>query len=148
MKLYLLTEENGHVYGYDESGLMGEEYEVPDTFIENFSPRYKIVNNQIVEMSCEEFELLYPDLYVDPKKEEQEKLFKETQQDLLLQYLPDEQAIQFNMLYPEWVVGHEYRVDYTVRYGEDLYRCLQNHISTTDSSPLNDLSETYWKRLS
>lgn len=52
------------------------------------------------------------------------------------QTLPDEQAIEVQVLYPEWSGdGVEYKKDYKVNYNEVLYKVLQDHTSQADWTP-------------
>lgn len=52
------------------------------------------------------------------------------------QTLPDEQAIEVQVLYPEWSGdGVEYEKDFKVNYGGILYKVLQKHTSQADWTP-------------
>ena len=52
------------------------------------------------------------------------------------QTLPDEQAIEVQVLYPEWSGnGIEYEKDFKVNYGGVLYKVLQKHTSQADWTP-------------
>lgn len=52
------------------------------------------------------------------------------------QTLPDEQAIEVQVLYPEWSGdGVEYEKDFKVNYDGVLYKVLQKHTSQADWTP-------------
>lgn len=41
----------------------------------------------------------------------------------------DDEALNFKQFYPEWTVGFDYKKNWIIRYGEDLYRIGQDHTS-------------------
>lgn len=41
----------------------------------------------------------------------------------------DADAIEFKSIYPNWSVGVEYKKDWIVKYGDDIYRIGQDHTS-------------------
>lgn len=43
--------------------------------------------------------------------------------------LADDEAMNFKQFYPEWTVGVDYKKNWIIRYGEDLYRIGQDHTS-------------------
>lgn len=43
--------------------------------------------------------------------------------------LADDEAFNFKQFYPEWTVGFDYKKNWIIRYGEDLYRIGQDHTS-------------------
>lgn len=47
----------------------------------------------------------------------------------------DEQALDNILAYPKWVVGKSYVKDERIRYGNVLYKVLQNHTSQSDWTP-------------
>ena len=49
--------------------------------------------------------------------------------------LTDEQAVTVIDLYDEWAVGVTYKVDARIRYGEKLYKVLQEHTAQADWTP-------------
>ena len=49
--------------------------------------------------------------------------------------LTDEQAVEVIDLYDEWAVGVTYKVDTRIRYGEKLYKVLQDHTTQADWTP-------------
>jgi chitodextrinase len=58
--------------------------------------------------------------------------------------LPDTDAITAPELFPKWTIK-EYAVGDRVRYGDLLYKCLQNHTSQTDWTP--DVAVSLWVRV-
>jgi hypothetical protein len=55
------------------------------------------------------------------------------------QYLEDSDALEGKQLFPEWSVGAEYTTGCRVRYGDGLYKVLQDHTAqsawTPDAAP-------------
>lgn len=47
----------------------------------------------------------------------------------------DEAALENIYLYPQWVVGMDAVKDKRYRFGETLYKCLQNHTTQADWTP-------------
>lgn len=47
----------------------------------------------------------------------------------------DETALEQKWMYPAWMSGESYDVGERLRYGENLYRVVQAHISQTDWTP-------------
>ena len=43
--------------------------------------------------------------------------------------LTDDEAVTYISAYPEWQVGFDYKKDWIIRHGEDLYRIGQDHTS-------------------
>lgn len=56
--------------------------------------------------------------------------------------LDDEDALEAIELFPVWQSDTDYAVDVRVRYGEKLYRCVQEHTSQTDWTP--DATPALW----
>ena len=54
---------------------------------------------------------------------------------LQAQSLPDEAALEFVALYPEWIAGESYTVGQRVKYKGTLYKVLQGHVSQADWTP-------------
>ena len=59
--------------------------------------------------------------------------------------LPDEQALQVEALYPEWIVGGKYAEDDIRRYKGDLYRSLQASTGAAEHTP--DIATSLWKKI-
>ena len=49
--------------------------------------------------------------------------------------LDDETALDVTVLFPEWAVGKSYTLDERIRYGENLYKCVQAHTSQEGWNP-------------
>lgn len=56
------------------------------------------------------------------------------------QYLPDDVAVNSIDLYPKWGESTNYTVGSRVRYGDNLYRCLQEHFWQFDWTPFDAVS--------
>ena len=54
----------------------------------------------------------------------------------------DEQALENIYLYPKWAEGLEVKVDERYRYGDTLYKCVQQHTTQADWTP--DVSPALW----
>ena len=54
--------------------------------------------------------------------------------------LVDEDALKAVELFPKWAEGTDYEIGIRVRYGNDLYKCLQNHTSRSDWNPVDAIS--------
>lgn len=54
---------------------------------------------------------------------------------LQAQSLPDEAALEFVALYPEWIAGQTYTAGQRVKYKGTLYKVLQGHVSQDDWAP-------------
>lgn len=54
---------------------------------------------------------------------------------LQAQSLPDEVALEFVALYPEWIAGESYTAGDRVKYRGVLYKVLQGHVSQADWTP-------------
>nr|DAG59442.1 MAG TPA: hypothetical protein [Caudoviricetes sp.] len=59
--------------------------------------------------------------------------------------IDDEQALTFDLLFDDWSgESVSYSEDDRVRYGDDLYRCLQSHTSQPTWTPTN--SPSLWAK--
>ena len=54
---------------------------------------------------------------------------------LQAQSLPDEVALEFVALYPEWIAGESYTEGQRVKYKGTLYKVLLDHVSQADWTP-------------
>ena len=59
---------------------------------------------------------------------------------------PDETALESVFAFPEWKADGEYKKDDRIRYGEDLYRCVQPHFANSTWCP--DLVPALWAKIS
>lgn len=85
------------------------------------------------------------------KKEEKDRILISDQMPLALSMfvmqadLPDEQALQVEVFYPEWTVGETYKIRDIRRYKDDIYRCLLDNNATAEHTP--DISTALWKKI-
>ena len=59
--------------------------------------------------------------------------------------LPNEAALEFVALYPEWIVGEAYTVGDRVKRLGTLYKCLTGHVSQADWTP--ESAPSLWARV-
>lgn len=77
---------------------------------------------------------------VETKQEEIDAALKP-----VLDYLSDEEALNFVTLYPLWSVGKVYLTDTRIKYDDILYKCITEHISQAQWTP--DKSPSLWARV-
>lgn len=56
--------------------------------------------------------------------------------------LPDEDALEAVELFKVWATDTAYTADERIRYGDNLYRCVQSHTSQADWTP--DATPALW----
>ena len=61
--------------------------------------------------------------------------------------LTDAEASNFKQFYPEWVVGIDYKKNWIIRYGEDLYRIGQDHTSQEQWVPGADGTTALYSKI-
>lgn len=61
--------------------------------------------------------------------------------------LTDKEAITYISVYPEWQVGFDYKKDWIIRYGEDLYRIGQDHTSQEQWTPGADGTTALYSKI-
>ena len=61
--------------------------------------------------------------------------------------LTDKEAITYISVYPEWQVGFDYKKDWIIRYGEDLYRIGQDHTSQEQWVPGETGTEALYSKI-
>ena len=66
--------------------------------------------------------------------------------DGIIDDMTDEKALDNTVLFPMWASGKSYTAGDRVRYGEDLYKCVQGHTSQDDWTP--DITPALWTRIS
>jgi hypothetical protein len=66
--------------------------------------------------------------------------------ELMSENATDEEALDNILAFPKWEVGKEYVKDERIRYGEVLYKVLQNHTSQADWTP--DVAVSLYVRVS
>ena len=59
--------------------------------------------------------------------------------------LDDTEALEVPELFPNWEVGKAYAVGDRMRYGEQLYKCVQAHTSQADWTP--DVAVSLYKKV-
>lgn len=61
--------------------------------------------------------------------------------------LTDAEASNFKQFYPEWTVGFNYKKDWIIRYGENLYRIGQDHTSQEQWVPGADGTTALYSKI-
>lgn len=56
--------------------------------------------------------------------------------EVAVQYVDDEMALESVPLYPAWTTDMKYLVDARVKHENILYRCLQEHVSQENWTPI------------
>ena len=104
MKLYILTDENGYIISSTRERILKEQIEV-ELSDESETLNYKYVDGELIELTPEEKEELYP----KPEKTEEEKqndklteMIKASSTKTYLENLADEQASLIPFCYDAW----------------------------------------------
>ena len=66
---------------------------------------------------------------------------------LMRSNLTDTEALNYISVYPEWVVGFDYKKDWIIRHGEDLYRIGQDHTSQEQWVPGADGTTALYSKI-
>ena len=61
--------------------------------------------------------------------------------------LTDDEAVNYISVYPEWQVGFDYKQDWILRYGEDLYRVGQDHTSQEQWVPGSEGTDALYSKI-
>lgn len=61
--------------------------------------------------------------------------------------LTDNEAMNSKQFYPEWTVGFNYKKNWIIRYGEDLYRIGQDHTSQGQWTPGADGTTALYSKI-
>lgn len=61
--------------------------------------------------------------------------------------LADDEAMNFKQFYPEWTVGVDYKKNWIIRYGENLYRIGQDHTSQAQWVPGADGTTALYSKI-
>lgn len=61
--------------------------------------------------------------------------------------LTDTEAATYISVYPEWQVGFDYKKDWIIRYGENLYRIGQDHTSQEQWTPGADGTTALYSKI-
>lgn len=64
----------------------------------------------------------------------------------MVAYAPDEVAYKVPEAYDRWKLDVEYEANDVRRYGDGLYRCVQNHKSQDNWTP--DVANSLWTKIS
>lgn len=136
MKLYILTDENGYIISSTRERILKEQIEV-ELNDESETLKYKYVDGDLVELTPEEKEELYPTL--DDEKSEQEKqlnqmMFASARASFLAE-LDDTQAAKLSLCYAAWETNKAYKVGDRVECDGKLWKCRQAHTSQENWKP-------------
>lgn len=139
MKIYVKFEEGtGKIISTDSIKLStNTEIEVDDGFDEMTIFNYKVVDNELVELTPEEKEEFYPTQ--KDKKAEQEAtleqmMFASARASFLVE-LDDTQAAKLPLCYDPWTTGKAYKVGDRVLCDGKLWKCRQAHTSQENWKP-------------
>lgn len=69
--------------------------------------------------------------------EERARKLRKIIEDLAENFLKDSDALENIELFPEWLYGIEYKIDFKVRYQGTLYKCLQTHTAIENWNPVD-----------
>ena len=61
--------------------------------------------------------------------------------------ISDDEAMNFKQFYPEWTVGCNYKKNWIIRHGEDLYRIGQDHTSQEQWVPGADGTTALYSKI-
>lgn len=64
---------------------------------------------------------------------------------ILAQKFNDTEALTVKQIYPQWIEGTEYEIDYKVLSGDTLYKCLEKNTATNKNRP--GIEETLWTNI-
>lgn len=142
-KIYLTAEENGKIIMLGTMPLDDSvEIEVEDDFNDLKIFDYKCVDNELVKLTPEEKQELYPELPTEREERmfEQEELLQqvmyEQQKATFLAELPDEEAVKIPLMYGEWNPnGYKYKKGNRFTYNDKFYKVLLYHTSQADWTP-------------
>lgn len=78
-------------------------------------------------------------------KEMTQRAFMSAASMMAIKTLSDEEALEVAAIFPEWSADSvNYKKDTRVRYGDTLYKCLQDHVSQASWTP--DAASSLWAR--
>ena len=139
MKIYVKFEEGtGKIISTDSIKLStNTEIEVDDGFDEMTIFNYKVVDNELVELTAEEKEEFYPTQ--KDKKAEQEAtleqmMFASARASFLIE-LTDVEAAKLTLCYDPWTIDKAYKVGDRVLSDGKLWKCRQAHTSQENWKP-------------
>lgn len=133
----LLDEETGRICATTDREEYSEgmiEFDFPEDFNFNIQGEYRIEDNG----------LIYDPVQIsDEQKQYEEEIERQNQmRTATIMFinenapnLTDEQALQLNLLFDEWVKGMDCKKDHIVRHEGELYRIGQNHTTQEQWKP-------------
>ena len=139
MKIYVKFEEGtGKIISSDSVKLStNTEIEVDDGFDEMTIFNYKVVDNELVELTPEEKDEFYP-TQKDEKAEQEstlEQMMFASAKASFLAELDDTQAAKLPLCYDPWTTGKAYKVGDRVLCDGKLWKCRQAHTSQENWKP-------------
>nr|DAQ54184.1 MAG TPA: ChiA1-BD-binding domain protein [Caudoviricetes sp.] len=136
MKLYILTDENGYIISSTRERILKEQIEV-ELNDESETLKYKYVDGELIELTPEEKEELYPTQ--KDKKAEQEETLKQmmfaSARASFLDELNDTEAAKISLCYDPWKTDTAYKVGDRVLCDGKLWKCRQAHTSQANWKP-------------
>lgn len=140
MKLYILTDENGYIISSTRERILKEQIEVEMTD-ESETLKYKYVDGELIELTPEEKEELYPSKSDAEKQNEQlTEMLKTSSTKTYLDNLDDEQASLIPFCYDAWddfSEGFSIEKDSRVQSTGKLFKA-KNTVLKTELRPEND----------
>lgn len=140
MKLYILTDENGYIISSTRERILKEQIEVKMTD-ESETLKYKYVDGELIELTPEEKEELYPSKSDAEKQNEQlTEMLKASSTKTYLDNLADEQASLIPFCYDAWDdfnEGFSIEKDSRVQSTGKLFKA-KNTVLKTELRPEND----------
>lgn len=139
MKIYVKFEEGtGKIISSDSVKLStNTEIEVDDGFDEMTIFNYKVVDNELVELTPEEKEEFYP-TQKDEKAEQEatlEQMMFASVRASFLDELDDTEAAKLLLCYDSWKTDTAYKVGDRVESDGKLWKCRQAHTSQENRKP-------------
>lgn len=140
MKLYILTDENGYIISSTRERILKEQIEV-EMADESETLKYKYVDGELIELTPEEKEELYPSKSDAEKQNEQlTEMLKASSTKTYLDNLADEQASLIPFCYDAWDdfnEGFSIEKDSRVQSTGKLFKA-KNTVLKTELRPEND----------
>ena len=138
MTIYVCTDKDGRIqYTTDTAEYAGSDaiqFEFPKDFDFSTQVEYRIVDGELIHDPI-------PMSEAEKQAEEDVERQKQLQTASIMfinenaPNLTDEQALELNLLFEEWVVGMNCKKDHIVRYNGELYRIGQDHTAQEQYKP-------------
>lgn len=139
MKIYVKFEEGtGKIISTDSIKLSTNTgIIVDDDFDEMTIFNYKVVNNELVELTPEEKEEFYPAQKNEKAEQEAtlEQMMFASAKASFLNELDDTEAAKLSLCYDAWTTGKAYKVGDRVESDGKLWKCRQAHTSQENWKP-------------